>query len=65
MLGTIAAAAFALVAIGAWYIDRNLVTTRTNLSIRPSSALIAAAICGAVALAAWIMLVVVGRRNSL
>ncbi|CAN5611660.1 hypothetical protein BH09CHL1_BH09CHL1_28480 [soil metagenome] len=64
MLGTIAAAAFGLVAVAAWYIDRNLVGARTNLSIRPSSALIAAALCGVGALLAWIVLIVVSRRNS-
>lgn len=65
MLGTIAAAAFGLVAVAAWYIDRNLVAARTNLSIRPMSALIAAALCAGVALAAWITLIVISRRKSL
>lgn len=64
MLGTIAAVAFALVAGAAWYIDRNLVGARTNLSIRPSSALIASGICAVAALAAWMTLIVLSRRNS-
>lgn len=65
MLGTIAAAAFGLVAVAAWYIDRNLTGARTNLSIRPSSAAAAAVICAVVALMAWIAFIVVSKRRSL
>jgi hypothetical protein len=65
MLGTIAAAAFGLVAVAAWYIDRNLASARTNLSIRPSSAAAAAAICAVVALMAWIAFIIVSKRRTL
>ena len=64
MLSTIAAGAFGLVAVAAWYINRNLLDARTNLSIRPRDALVAAGVCGAIALASWITLIHVSRRST-